>query len=844
MKKIKVFTYLFSLILTVCFVFSAQKASAVWNGSREGAVLLGEVTDEDSSLYGSCPNQRKIIGGSCGGLSCQGGPTYKVTWSQGTDGDSFSSGCNPDPSGKGSTFVHDEPFYTFERISIPLGTADGVPTRVSIHVDDPNFKLTKWFHKLTDNLGNDCGIPIQQGTFATPSNDQSIEIKAIRKPTSSTDDWGNCRWNHVWFSRDANAAPGSTDGSGPISAVVNLTTSGVDPNNVRPGTRLDFRVDVNGGNVPGGLASTKLFWSRQNRDTTGCPTSNLEGGGSNNIYCNVSAVPADLTNSADRRSGPNSGSFSGGFTPTIAGTYYVGPFITSHSSEVNGSARISCSGNAFCKWSFSATSCPAGINCIDCGTGIPGNTGNVTSCGGSSVKTIIVRNDAPTVTNPPSSTDRTYQYRYSVDVPFNGGDPENASYPWRSYSPAGGSDTLTLFGHTLSNPVGGKVYTVFVQFKKSDQTTTSEVSQRQITYVTPTPTPPPPTPTIPTYTTDYRCSEQSFDKDDAGSSAPQWKTYRNQDGSGAPILFNYEFTYNVVPGGNLNLFCQFRDNKGNKSPVVTKSIKYIGGQPRVTSATCTFNPLGTGTLVNVRGINIGPHDEQGSGNISVEGKRANISSWIALGRETTSSGSATQSGAVRANNDTRYEIRSSVNEKLTGGRHQIVLTLDDGTVVNGYCSLDLTTVDFTEKTTCLASGGDLSMDNVAVDIKEKVEGAKSLINKKIKIDKEGKPVDFTPGIEIGKTYVLSLKAPKTVSRRVEFVAEEGTTNLGEIVLYVGDIYPVSSPDNKVNAFDKGEMSREWAINSDVTRPGDLNNDGRVNSVDYSCLQNNYNKSGD
>ncbi len=353
-----------------------------------------------------------------------------------------------------------------------------------------------------------------------------------------------------------------------------------------------------------------------------------------------------------------------------------------------------------------------------------------------------------------------------------------------------------------------------------------------------------PTPTaVPVvYTTDYRCSDVSFDKDDAGSSAPQWKPYQNADFSGVPINIQYTFTRNIIPGGDLTLFCQFKDNKNVTSPVTSKSIKYIGGEPKITSALCTYSPIGTGTQITIKGRNFGDHSDQGTANIKVEGKDARISYWakdVTDDRTSTSSATPTPS-----NNDIRYKVISSISDKLSDGKHPIVLITDAGKVVNGYCSLGLTTVDFTLKTTCLARSVDLSANDVAVEIKEDIDNAKSLIKKIINIDKDGKPVDFNPALEIDKTYILSLRAPKTVSRKVKFVAEEGTTNLNDVILPVGDIYPISSPDNKVNAFDKGEMSREWSLVADVTRVADLNNDSRVNSVDYSCLQSNYNKSGD
>lgn len=356
--------------------------------------------------------------------------------------------------------------------------------------------------------------------------------------------------------------------------------------------------------------------------------------------------------------------------------------------------------------------------------------------------------------------------------------------------------------------------------------------------VTPTGTiSPSPTPTPVIHTTEYRCSDVEFSKNDTGSSSPPWQDYKNPDFSGEPIKFSYTFTNNVVIGNDLTLFCQFKTDTGTTSQVYRNHIKYIGGDPKITSASCSYDPTGTGTQVTIRGINLGNHDQQGQGKIILADKDATVSYWA---KDVEASGSAEATSSSQLN----YKVVAKIKDKLPDGKYPIALTNDDGRTADGYCSIGTTTIDFTLKTTCGAIFQDLSQDNVSADVTEKVDKAKPLVKKKIKIDKEGKSEDFAPSVEIGKDYVLTLKGPKSVSRKTEFTAEEGTTNLGDIILSVGDIYPVSVPDNKINAFDKSEMGREWSLVTDVERPADLNNDKRVNSVDYSCFLNNYNRSGD
>lgn len=405
--------------------------------------------------------------------------------------------------------------------------------------------------------------------------------------------------------------------------------------------------------------------------------------------------------------------------------------------------------------------------------------------------------------------------------------------------------TVQLYNGTLSTPVTFTIPTC------SSPTPTNTPPPPTFTPIPTNTSIPPtntPTPTPTAYTTQYRCSDVKFEKDDvSGGNVPVWKAYQNDDFSGEPIRFKYTFTNNVVSGQDLTLFCQFKTDTGTTSQVYPKSIKYIGGNPKITNVSCTYDPSGIGTQIIVKGVNFGEHSDQLDGNVKVAGKDTTISFWAqeVVSLTQTSTESATISATVTPipSLDVRYKIIAKLGEKLSAGKTPITLTTDDGRLAKGYCNLGTTTIDFTAKITCRAKVADLSQDNVSVEIKENVDKAKSLYKEKIKLDNEGKPVDFTPELEVGKNYQLTIRAPRTVSRKVNFTSEEGTTTLDDIIMPIGDIYPVSSPDNIINTFDKSEMTQEWDLITDVTRPADLNSDLRVNSVDYSCLLNNFNQSG-
>jgi len=159
----------------------------------------------------------------------------------------------------------------------------------------------------------------------------------------------------------------------------------------------------------------------------------------------------------------------------------------------------------------------------------------------------------------------------------------------------------------------------------------------------------------------------------------------------------------------------------------------------------------------------------------------------------------------------------------------------------------VTTLTFVAKPTCRSSGN-FSLDNVRIQIIENVFGASPVFdtlrdNQKVSINAEGQPQWTVPKLVVGKQYVLIIKGPKTIAVAKIFTALQGTTTLNDIPLPMGDIAPAGLPDNAINSFDKGEMSRQWNALSDTSKAADLTSDNRINVFDYNCLKQSSGLSG-
>lgn len=319
-------------------------------------------------------------------------------------------------------------------------------------------------------------------------------------------------------------------------------------------------------------------------------------------------------------------------------------------------------------------------------------------------------------------------------------------------------------------------------------------------------------------TVSYRIAESEQDLNNAPDIP--YSNFENQP----PITTPYTFK-DKTPGIK-KLFVRFTDSTGITRNV-SQIIRLLAPDPSISSIDCHFSPTGTGTNFVIKGAYLGKHANGKLGKITIGGKdidEANIISW-------DQSKEASLSSIVVKTDD------------QPSGKVPVSVTIDDGrTTPVSRCILNTTTVDFTAKNSCRT--GDFSAQNVNMLMIEATSGAKPFARLKINIDKDGSPVNFTPVLEANKKYSLFIKELGALTKRVDFTADSGTTTLQDISLPVGDIAPLGSPDGVINSNDYRELVREWASGTDVTRAADLNDDGRVNSLDYSCLRQNFNKSDD
>lgn len=112
------------------------------------------------------------------------------------------------------------------------------------------------------------------------------------------------------------------------------------------------------------------------------------------------------------------------------------------------------------------------------------------------------------------------------------------------------------------------------------------------------------------------------------------------------------------------------------------------------------------------------------------------------------------------------------------------------------------------------------------------------VSKKVSISQNGYINNLNDILQTGKTYEISLKAPKSLRRVATFIASSGTTSVTNFILPVGDIFPLPTGDGVINSADKSELNAEWLVSSPsaTIKPGDFNKDTRVNSIDWACMR--------
>src|SRR3989338_2189453 len=265
-----------------------------------------------------------------------------------------------------------------------------------------------------------------------------------------------------------------------------------------------------------------------------------------------------------------------------------------------------------------------------------------------------------------------------------------------------------------------------------------------------------------------------------------------------------------MPAGQKQIWVEFQDSTGKISRH-NAPIKLLGSEPAITG--CSLNFEGTNVIFDIRGTNLG---SRGTGK----------------------------------SNETNLQVRewSNTSAKLTfpnapvGQSFPISLTNGDGQIADGLCA-GSSSVSLGAKVFCRAPAQH-DTDAVEMILAGGFEGGKKA-KETVRIDRNGAIQNLTQKLEEGKKYKISLKAPKSLRKVAEFTASSGTTNIPNFTLPVGDIFPVDGGDVKINNFDKSELNRQWISGqSSAGRSGDFNLDGRVNSIDWACMRQDFGKNDD
>ncbi|EKD84797.1 MAG: hypothetical protein ACD_38C00158G0006 [uncultured bacterium] len=297
----------------------------------------------------------------------------------------------------------------------------------------------------------------------------------------------------------------------------------------------------------------------------------------------------------------------------------------------------------------------------------------------------------------------------------------------------------------------------------------------------------------------FRVAENPADFAETGSNG--WQVYTSHP------MKNISFEFKDKKPGQKSVFVEFKDST-LPAPNVERKIEQItllGSGPAITG--CSLNFEDTGAVFVLSGQNFGSD----KGAIKSGETSLSIREW---------------------KDDSVKVVWSNAPQ---GVAIPIILTSKDGqSSQEAQCSA-ISQLALGAKFFCRAPSTH-DMDDVDITLAGVFKDGTKL-NQKIRINRDGSIAGLNQKLEAGKRYRLSIKAPGTLRRTVEFTASGGTTNIPDFVLPVGDIFPADGGDGVINSLDKAELNRQWIISQSASgRSGDFNRDGRVNSIDWACMR--------
>ncbi len=311
----------------------------------------------------------------------------------------------------------------------------------------------------------------------------------------------------------------------------------------------------------------------------------------------------------------------------------------------------------------------------------------------------------------------------------------------------------------------------------------------------------------------------------------EYKFYRN---TGKVIAKDYELR-DKTPGLK-TIFVGFVSTDNRE--IIERVLVNFQPNPRIDSITCNF--AGEGMEAIIFGSNFYNRDNNSS--IKINNQQAEIIEWTDQNVVLPSNAPSSVSGPLPppGSNAKLWRVKAKITRQ---SKDNVPIELKSSTnvTISSSCQVGVTTLDFSARTKC-GPMPSIPKEEVDVALYENNADATVLVKSKVKVDSKGKPQGLAPSLQKDKDYVIVIKAPKALSRRIDFKAKgSGTTALDIIDLPIGNIAPAAAPDSRINSLDRSELVKQWTLTTDADKTGDFNEDLRVNSIDWACMRENFNK---
>ena len=247
------------------------------------------------------------------------------------------------------------------------------------------------------------------------------------------------------------------------------------------------------------------------------------------------------------------------------------------------------------------------------------------------------------------------------------------------------------------------------------------------------------------------------------------------------------------------------------------SVEIIDPSPQITSLDCSLDISKQNLKVTLNGARFG----NGNGKITVDGKDAQILSWGA------------------------NQITASIKPQgsLDDGKlFKIQATMSDSKILPEVsCQVGTTLISLGARLFC-REPGKFDLNGVKVTL---VDDGGNKVEEEVTVDTAGVIKNLKTKLQVGKLYVISVKAPYSLRKNALFTAASGTNVISPadgkpFILPVGDIAPVILQDGKINTLDRSEIVRQWSILGTTTKTADFNRDTKVKSIDWACMRYDFN----